>query len=98
MKRPGGRTGADPVRLGLAVLAGPASAVLHEAGVISIGPPATLWPIASVCLLAMCGLILAHRATAGSSPGIRWIAALPNGVVLLFYGFLLTFFALGGSR
>lgn len=78
--------------------AGPALAGLHETGGLSVGPAATLWPIVVIVIGATAGVVTGLRlARRGASiPGVLVTAV--NLVVLLFYGFLLAFFGMGGSR
>ncbi len=81
-----------------AFVVGPGTAVLHETGVLSLGPTATLWPIGFIVIAALAGLgtglSIAHRV----SRGLGALVAIPNLVVLGLYSFLLLFFGLGGSR
>lgn len=81
-----------------ACAAGPAAAVLHEADVLSVGPSATLWPVGFVTAAAAVGLALGHRIWRRDSRALGAVVAVPNGLVLALYGFLLLFFGLGGSR
>lgn len=81
----------------LAALAGPAAAAAHELDLLALGPAATLWPVFGVVLAAGIGIIASIAFTRGSSLR-RWISLIPNGAVLLFYGFLLLFFGFGASR
>lgn len=80
------------------MLAGPLAAVLHETGTFSPGPPATLWPLGFVVLVALVGLLLGARTWRSGSRWTGALIALPNLVVLGPYLFLLVFFGLGGSR
>lgn len=80
------------------LLAGPSAALLHEVGLLSVGPPATLWPIGFVVFVAAGGMLIGLRV---ASLLTRWsgvVVVLPNLLVLTTYGFLLAFFGLGGSR
>lgn len=79
-------------------MSGPAIAALHETGILSVGPSATLWPVFSVVVVAGAGLWVVAKALDDRSIWMRLLAALPNGLVLMFYGFFLLFFGLGGSR
>lgn len=82
----------------IALIAGPGVAVLYESDIVSVGPSATLWPVAFVALVAAAGMVLGIKV---ALTGPRWLGvlvALANGLVLMFYGFLLVFFGLGGSR
>lgn len=81
-----------------ACAAGPATAVLHEADVLSVGPPATMWPIGFVAGAAAVGLASGLRIWRRDSRALGAVVAVPNGLVLALYGFLLLFFGLGGSR
>jgi VIT1/CCC1 family predicted Fe2+/Mn2+ transporter len=65
---------------------------------VSVGPAASLWPILVIVLVAVLGLVLGLRAGRRGPRWLRWLVVTPNGLVLLFYGFLLMFFGLGGSR
>lgn len=82
----------------LATLSGPGVAILHEYNIFSIGPDATLWPLVSIVLVSGLGIILIIRIAFQQSSRFLWLAMIPNGVILLFYGFLLLFFGLGGCR
>lgn len=82
----------------IAAAAGPAAALLHEVDAFSLGPPASLWPVLAIVLAAGLGMTAGLAFGPRGSRRIRWIALIPNGAVLLFYGFLLLFFGLGGSR
>jgi hypothetical protein len=82
--------------LGFAV--GPALAGLHETGMLSLGPPATFWPLISIVIGAMLGLSVATWVARRASVFVGIIVAGPNLLVLLFYGFFLAFFGMGGSR
>ncbi len=97
MKGPDSRGGGGFIGLA-ASISGPAIAALHETGKLSVGPSATFWPVFFVVLVAGAGLVVVAKALSGRSIWIRLLAALPNGLVLMFYGFFLLFFGLGGSR
>ncbi len=95
----------DPQRSGevwrlaaAAFAAGPGMAVLHETGTLSLGPSATLWPIGFVVVAAAAGLVTGLRLATRVSRGLGALVAVPNLIVLLFYGFFLLFFGFGGSR
>jgi hypothetical protein len=82
----------------VALAAGPVTALLYESDVLSLGPSATLWPIGFVAIAALAGMgtgiVIMSRLS-------RWVGGgvvVANGLVLAFYGFLLLFFGLGGSR
>ena len=79
-------------------LAGLTLAALHESGVWSPGPDSTLWPIGAIVLVAGLGLIPAFQLGARESWSLGTMLMIPNLAVVLFYGFLLLFFGLGGSR
>jgi hypothetical protein len=79
----------------LAAAIGPLAAVAHQRGIIADGG---LWSVAGVVLMAAVGAALGIR---GVRRAPRWPGALAlaaNTPVLMFYGFLLAFFGLGGSR
>jgi hypothetical protein len=80
------------------LLVGPAMAALHETGTLPLGPGATLWPVGFVVLGATMGLLAGQAVASKGSRLVGALVALPNLVVFLFYGFLLLFFGLGGSR
>ena len=82
----------------VAVIIGPAAALLHEFGLVSPGPAATLWPILSVVLAAATGVLVGLAVVRRESRRLWWLVVVSNGIVLMFYGFLLLFFGLGGSR
>ncbi|MEX2529432.1 MAG: hypothetical protein WD960_01555 [Gemmatimonadota bacterium] len=82
----------------VAAAAGPATALLHEFDVLSLGRTAGLWPLLVIVLAAAFGMILGLRIGRRGFQWLRWLAMIPNGVVLCLYGFLLLFFGLGGSR
>lgn len=82
----------------LAFAAGPVMAILHETDTLSFGPAATLWPIAFVVAAAAAGLLTAVIIAANVSSLLGGLVMIPNVPVVLFYGFLLLFFGLGGSR
>jgi len=79
-------------------VAGPSAALLHEVGLLSLGPSATLWPIGFVVFVAAGGMVMGLRVAAVATRSLGLIVALPNLLVLTTYGFLLVFFGLGGSR
>lgn len=81
-----------------AFAAGPFVAILHESGTLSLGPSATLWPIAFIVIAAAAGLLTGVGIAGRVSRGLGATIAVPNLLVVLFYGFLLVFFGLGGSR
>lgn len=81
-----------------AAAAGPATALLHEFNVWSPGPSASLWPLFVIVLAAVLGTFLGLSAGRRDFRRLRWLALVPNALVLFFYGFLLLFFGLGGSR
>jgi apolipoprotein N-acyltransferase len=81
-----------------AVAAGPAMAILHESGTFSLGPPATLWPIGFIVVVAAAGVATGLRVAHQTSRGWGALVVAPNLLVLLFYGFLLLFFGSGWSR
>lgn len=82
----------------LAVAAGPGMAILHERGTLPLGPPATLWPIGFIVWVAAVGAATGLRIAARASRRLGAFVVATNLLVLLFYGFLLLFFGLGGSR
>ena len=82
----------------LALVAGPAMALLYEADVLVLGPSATLWPLGFVALTGAAGLITGFRLGVRGSWVLGALVSIPNGLVLAFYGFLVLFFGLGGSR
>lgn len=77
---------------------GPGMAGLHEFGILSLGPAATLWPIGVIVLAAVAGLVTGLGVAARVSRLLGTMVAVPNLLVLALYGFLLLFFGLGGSR
>lgn len=79
-------------------LTGPCAAILHEAGILSVGPAATLWPIAFVVASALIGLAVGRHVASWPTGWPGFVAAVPNLIVVLGYGFLFVFFGLGGSR
>lgn len=81
-----------------AAAAGPATAILHEFDLVPIGPPGTLWPLVVIVLASMLGIFFGLRFGQQNFRRLRWLAMMPNGLVLCFYGFFLLFFGLGGSR
>ena len=81
-----------------ALAVGPGTAVLHETGTFSPGPSATLWSIGFVVIVAVAGLVTGLRVATRVSPGLGALVGVPNALVVLFFGFLLLFFGLGGSR
>ncbi len=81
-----------------ALVIGPGTAVLHETGMLSLGPTATLWPIGFIVMAALAGLATGLRVATRVSKVLGALVVIPNFVVLGFYGFLLLFFGLGGSR
>ena len=82
----------------VAAAAGPATALLHEFNVWSPGPSASLWPLLMIVLVALLGTFLGLSVGRRDYRRLRWLAAVPNTMVLFFYSFLLLFFGLGGSR
>ncbi len=82
----------------IACAVGPATAALHEAGIMSLGPPATLWPIGFIVVAAATGLGTGLRIGWRVSRMLGAVVAIPNGLVLALYAFLLLFFGFGGSR
>jgi hypothetical protein len=81
-----------------AAAAGPAAALLHEFDLVPLGPTASLWPLLVIVLASVFGIILGLWIGRQDLRRLRWLAVTPNGLVLCFYGFLLLFFGLGGSR
>ena len=81
-----------------ALAVGPLTALLHESEVLSLGPEATLWPIGFVAIAALAGAGAGAIIVARVSRGLGGAVVVANGLVLAFYGFLLLFFGLGGSR
>lgn len=77
---------------------GPALAGLHESGLLSVGPAATLWPLGFIVMGAAVGIAVGSHVARRGSRLLGVAAALTNLAVLVFYGFLLLFFGLGGSR
>lgn len=95
----------DPSRSGMiqalflgAAAAGPGTALLHEFNLVPLGPAASLWPLLVIVLTAVLGIFLGLRIGHQDFRRVRWLAMMPNGLVLCFYGFLLLFFGPGGSR
>jgi hypothetical protein len=82
----------------LGTAAGPSLAVLHEAGVLSLGPAATLWPLVFIVAASLLGVLVARWVARRRSRLAALVIAVPNGLIFLLYGFLLAFFGLGGSR
>lgn len=81
-----------------AAAVGPAAALLYEFDIVPLGPSASLWPYGVVVFAAVLGIFFGLRMGPGDIRPLRWLAMLPNGLVLCFYGFFLVFFGLGGSR
>jgi len=79
-------------------LAGPGLAVLHETDLLPPGLSASLWPVALVALVAAVCVIVGLRIAIRHRRWTGLLVAIPNGLILLFYGFLLLFFGLDGSR
>jgi hypothetical protein len=95
----------DPPRIGIvwarvlvAAAAGPATALLHEFDVLSLGPAASLWPLLVIVLAAVLGIVLGLRIGRQGLRRLRWLAMIPNGLILCLYSFFMLFFGLGGSR
>jgi hypothetical protein len=82
----------------VAAAAGPATALLHEFNVWSPGPSASLWPLFAIVLAAVLGILLGLSIGRREFRRLGWLAVVPNTLLLFFYGFLLLFFGLGGSR
>jgi hypothetical protein len=78
--------------------AGPTLAGLHETGMFSAGPAATLWPLVLIVIAAMMGVLVGRWVATRRSRLLGFIVAAPNALVLLVYGFFLIFFGMGGSR
>ena len=85
-------------RLLVAAAAGPAAVLVHELHLVPLGLAASLWPLLVIVLAAGFGLLLGLRSGRCDRPWLRWLAAIPNAAILCFYGFLLLFFGLDGSR
>ncbi len=81
-----------------ALVAGPGLTLLYETGTWSFGPGGTLWPVGFVVLASMAGLVTGWRIVRRFSRWLGTLVMVPNALMLLFYGFLLLFFGLGGSR
>ena len=81
-----------------AFAAGPTAAALYETGTLALGPSATLWPIGFIAVVAAAGLVTGLRLGTRVSRVLGAVISIPNGLVLVFYGFFLLFFGLGGSR
>jgi hypothetical protein len=92
------RSGLVRVLFLVAAAAGPATALLHEFNVWSPGPSASLWPLLMIVLVALLGTFLGLSVGRRDFRRLRWLAVVPNTLVLFFYSFLLLFFGLGGSR
>lgn len=92
------RTGTIPPASFLAFAIGPGLAALHEARIVSVGPAATLWPLVVIVMGAVLGTAVGLRLVRRGFRLSGAVLAAPNLLVLLFYGFLLAFFGLGGSR
>ena len=86
------------IRLLGAAAAGPAAVLVHELDLVPLGPAAGLWPLMVIVLAAGFGLFLGLRIGRRDLRWLRCLAAIPNAATLCFYGFLLLFFGLGGSR
>jgi len=82
----------------LAAAAGPSTALLHEFDLVPLGPTASLWPVLVIVLASVLGIVLGLRIGRQGLRRLRWLAVMPNALILCFYGFLLLFFGLGGSR
>lgn len=81
-----------------AFVASPGLAALHETTGLPFSPAAPLWSIGIVVLAAALGMAVSLWVGRRDSWWLGAIAAFPNAAVLAFYGFLLLFFGLGGSR
>lgn len=84
------------VAAGLA--SGPTVALLHETGILSVGPRATLWPLGAIVIAAMLGVGVGRRVWSEGSRVWGAVVVTPNAMLLLYYGFFLFFFGMGGSR
>ena len=81
----------------VALVSGPGIAFLYERGSLP-GSSAGLWSLLPVILVAAVAVAVGAKA---AIRGSRWLGTLvvtANLIVVLFYGFLLLFFGLGGSR
>lgn len=81
-----------------ALAAGPAMALLYETGTWWFGLTGTLWPVGIVVVASLAGLLTGLRLVTRVSRWLGGLVVIPNALILLFYGFLLLFFGLGGSR
>jgi hypothetical protein len=61
-----------------ACVAGPGTAALHETGILSLGPAATLWPIGFIVIAALAGCYTGLRITSRVSKGLGALVAIPN--------------------
>ncbi len=82
----------------LAFAAGPLMSLLHETDTLSPSLGATLWPIAFAAAAAAAGLLIGLIIAIRASGILGAVVIIPNVPVFLFYGFLLLFFGMGGSR
>jgi len=57
-----------------------------------------LWPILLVVIAAATGVFVGLLVVRHESRRLWRLMVVPNVIVLMFYGFLLLFFGLGGSR
>ena len=97
MSRPPESDGSWLLTLSAAAI-GPVVAILYESGSTTLESSGGLGTIAILVLVAGAGLGISLRALARRPRWIALLACLNNGIVFLFYGFLLAFFGLGGSR
>ncbi len=81
-----------------AFAAGPLMSLLHETDTLSPSLGATLWPIAFVAAATAAGLLIGVIIAIRASGILGAVVIIPNVPVFLFYGFLLLFFGMGGSR
>jgi hypothetical protein len=94
----------DPRKLGdarhrpVAAVASPAAALLDEPRTLSIVPFANLWSVVLVVLVPGVAMVVGVRVAIHGNRMLGVLLALLNLPIVSFYGFLLLFFGLGGSR
>lgn len=87
------QTAVSPVAAAAAFLAGPAMAVLYETGLIPRGLRGTLWPLLVIVGAAAVGFTFGAWLGRRGPRLLGAVIAVPNMLVLAYYGFFLLFFA-----
>ena len=81
----------------VALVGGPGIAFLYERGSLP-GSSGGLWSLLPVILVAAAAVAVGVKAAIRGPRWLGYLVVTVNILVVLFYGFFLLFFGLGGSR